>query len=248
MPGDGWQNVCPAQQKENIVLKGPVYPQAILQINNAAPRKPISAITQDFQTDPIINTPPKTIAEKHARKAITRGQGRAELPPEFRKTKVPSVFEPDADPASQSDKQPEQFNRKPKNQPPVLVRKPIKRKRNRVSGKILIFSMGLIALSVLSSYILFSTGLTTYTRVLDWVNTQIENNADSLPVIGEKPTPTPQSLYDQPAEEPNILATYFPTPAATPAPDNLPRQQYLYPKIIMPASQPKFQRSSCGGS
>lgn len=183
--------------------------------NSVAPRKPISAITQDYQADPVLNKTSYTLAEGHARKAAIRGQGRAELPPQYQ---TPPLAEPEFSQALQTEKRSKPLNRKPQSLPPVLVRKPIKQRRNRVSGKILLFSIGVITLSVLSSYILFSTGLTTYRQVLKWVNTQIENNADSLPVISSLRTPTPRSLFDQPAEEPNVLATYMPTPAATPIP------------------------------
>ena len=191
---------------------------------SASAYQPLSANPRDSQIDPNLNTGPKTIAEKHARKAILRGQGRAELPPEcnvYNKYQEPSKIIPESHKAPHPEKQSAPQTRNPQNKPPVMMRKPIKQRRNRISGNVLLFSMGIITLSVLSSYILFSTGLTTYNQMLDWANTQIENNADSLPVIGEKPTPTPQSLFDQPAEEPNILATYFPTPAATPQPEDV---------------------------
>jgi hypothetical protein len=179
-------------------------------------RRPVSAITQDHYAESAVSKTPTTLAEEHARRAAIRGQGRAELPPKYQ---VPLLEEPDFHKVNQAEKRSSSAGQKPQTKPPVLVRKPIKRRRNRLNGRVLLFSIGLISLTVVSGYILFSTGLTTYSQVLDWVNIQIENNADSLPSLGINPTRTPQSLFDIPAEEPDVLSTYFPTPAVTPQPE-----------------------------
>jgi hypothetical protein len=179
-------------------------------------RKSLSAIKQEMQIDPVLISGPNTIAEKHAGKVAIRGQGRAELPPLYQ---VPSMDEPVDRYHDLSEKRSKPEIQKPQPNSSNPARKPKKPRKNRITGRVLLFSIGVISLSVLSGYILFSTGLTTYNRVLDWVNVQIENNKDSLPVIGVKTTPTPMSLFDQPAEETNVLATYFPTQVITPIPD-----------------------------
>lgn len=181
-------------------------------------RKPVTAITQYSHEYPVLSKTPTTLAEEHARRAAFRGQGRAELPPKYQ---VPPLEEPDFQKGHQSEKRSRPVNQKPQTNPPVLVRKPVKKRRNRINGRLLLFSIGIISLSVVSGYILFSTGLTTYSRVLDWVNIQIENNAESLPFPVSKPTQPPQSLYNIPAEEPDVMATYFPTPVSTPEPDGI---------------------------
>jgi hypothetical protein len=209
MPSPSKREYCLERAGLNSVSSLPV---------SSAPRRPISAILQDTQIDPVLTSAPNNIAEKHARKVTSHGQGRAELPPRYQ---VPRMDEPESQLVWLNEKRVNSDFQKSQNKPPVLVRKPIKPRKKRITGRVLLFSIGIISFSVLSSYILFSTGLTTYHQVLDWVNTQIENNADSLPILGEKPSPTPQSLFDQPALEPDILATYSPTQAVTPNPENI---------------------------
>lgn len=149
-----------------------------------------------------------TLAAKHAQRGVQRGQKRAELPPHYH-----TALSIDLDyPKSRTSNRPTQNNtRRPQNQPVMVTRRPATKPRRGITFKGLVKSAMVIAIFAMAGYILFSTGLTTGGKVWDWISLQIENNLAYLPFIGEN-TSTPESPFDQPAEQPSVLATYFPTP------------------------------------
>jgi predicted deacylase len=166
--------------------------------------------------DPNSDNKPKTLAEQHVRRNSTSGQSRAELPPKYQKpilrNLVSSVQENPGE--SEIPRIPE-----PVSSSVIRVRKQIKRKKKEINPRLVSFGICVTTFTVLMGYLLSSTGLTSYNKVIDWVSIQIENNAAYLPSFGSQVSPTPGSLYDQPAEEPDILATYMPPQSATPSPD-----------------------------
>lgn len=158
--------------------------------------------------------PEPTLAEKHARKAALRGQKKAELPPHYHSA-MPIDF--DLPKASTQNRRPvpiqTNVNRvRQQNTVVPLARKPVRKPRKTASFKGLGCSILVLAIFVVIGYGFFSTGITSGDKAWKWFTTQIENNLAELFPGGEtKPegAVTPNS----------VMATYFPTPAATALPE-----------------------------
>ncbi|NMB60375.1 MAG: hypothetical protein GYA12_14475 [Chloroflexi bacterium] len=162
------------------------------------------------------DTPDPTLAEKHARKAALRGQKKAELPPHYH-TAMPINF--DLPKASAQNRRPSQtqanVNRvRQQNTVIPLARKPLRKPRKTVSFKGLGCSILVLAIFVVIGYGFFSTGITSGDKAWKWLSTQIENNLAEIFSRSE-------TNSDNTVSTNSVMATFFPTPAATPVPDSV---------------------------
>ncbi|HEX7555879.1 MAG TPA: M14 family metallopeptidase [Leptolinea sp.] len=236
-----WLSECmPNQSKRDYCLEQAGLSALSNQSHRAAIRLPGASISQSFMTEAITGEAEPTLAEKHAKKSILRRQRRAELPPQFHP--IPPKIDFDIPKTTLPARRTLSANRLPQNQKPASGRRPVKQSRRKISLGGLSLSALVIAATVVAGFVLFSTGLTTGKHVFDWVITQIDNNMAYLPVIGSLTSPTPQSLFDQPAEAPAVLSTYFPTQVATPDPsqgipaaDNVPLESDARESAEIPA-------------
>ncbi len=211
-----WLSECmPNQSKRDYCLERAGLASSTFQSHSVAFDRSSDTVNLTSVNDFFDEPGEPTLAEKHAVKATLRGQKRAELPPHYHTALPINIEYPKA---TVNNRRSQSTSRKPQNSSGENNRRPSRRSRRIISLKGLGLSVLVIAVSVISGYVFFSTGLTTGSKVLDWISLQIENNTSDLSLFGDKPSPTPQSPFDQPAEESSILATYFPEPEATPQP------------------------------
>lgn len=216
-----WLAECmPNPSKRDYCLE-----RAGLAANNFQTRIPTSprssaVFSQSSMTDFYADPSEPTLAEKHAQKAVLRGQKRAELPPHYHTSLPVNIDYPKSSTNPRRTQRPPSVERNSKSQNVAVTvnHRQIRQSSKKRSGKGLFFSILIICVCTVSAYVLFSTGLTTGTKVWNWISLQIKNNTSEISFLGngEKPTESP---YNQPAEV-SILATYFPTPVATPQPDD----------------------------
>jgi hypothetical protein len=161
-----------------------------------------------------------TLAEKHARKAALRGQKKAELPPHYH---TALSIDLDYPKAASNNRRPAQSQTRPQSRPQnrpqntvvPLARKPIRKPRKRITFKGLGCSVLVVAAFTLLGYGMFSTGLTTGAKAWKWLSTQIENNITAIFPDGSDSG----SQSQDPSAGASVMATYFPTPAATAIPE-----------------------------
>jgi hypothetical protein len=210
-----WLAECmPNQSKRDYCLERAGLSASGFQSRNLATYRSSAVVSQSSLSDEVLEKEEPTLAEKHARKGTLRGQKRAELPPHYH-TALPINI--DYPPPSSGPRRPQASTRRPeKTLPPIKVRVPRKRRGN-ITFKGVGISVLAVVICTVVGYILFSTGLTTGHKVWNWIVLQVQNNASDISLLGNETSPTPQSLFDVPAEEP-VLATFFPTPGSTPQP------------------------------
>ncbi len=209
-----WLAECmPNQSKRDYCLERAGLSSASFQSRQTAYQRTSNMSTANSLFDDLDETTDNTLASKHAQRAVQRGLKRAELPPHYH-----TALSIDLDyPKTRENNRSSQNNpRQSQNQPAMVARRPVKKPRKGISFKGLVKSAMVIAIFAMAGYILFSTGITTGERVWRWITLQIENNLGDLPFLGENTDSTPASPFNQPAEQPSILATYFPTPTAAP--------------------------------
>ena len=208
-----WLAECmPNQAKRNYCLE-----RAGLAGSSLQPRVP--ARNSVYTAAPSLidvpdDGPEPTLAEKHARKAALRGQKKAELPPHYHSA-MPIDFDlPKASSQNRRPAQPQPNVNRVRQQNTVvpLARKPVRKPRKTVSFKGLGCSILVLAVFVVGGYGLFSTGITSGDKAWKWLTTQIENNLAELFPGGDS---KPESVVNTNS----VMATYFPTPAATAVPE-----------------------------
>ncbi len=209
-----WLAECmPNQSKRDYCLERAGLSSASFQSRPTAYQRPSNINSNNALFDDDGKTSDNTLAAKHAQRAVQRGLKRAELPPHYH---TALSIDLDYPKARENNRPAQNTTRRPQNQPVMVTRRPARKPRRGISLEGLVKSAMVVAIFAMAGYILFSTGLTTGERVWGWITLQIENNLGDMPFIGENTSSSVASPYDQPAEQPSVLATFFPTPTVAP--------------------------------
>ncbi len=210
-----WLAECmPNQSKRNYCLERAGLSASSVQPLGTSSNRVSAIVSPSSLMDESYDSDETTLAEKHARRATLRGQKKAELPPHFNTTPTINFEIPKSNSSNRRSRNANENSRN--NLPPIQVRVP-RKKRGGLSLKGLGISALAVAICTVSGYVLFSTGLTTGEKVWNWIILQIKNNTSDISLFNSGENSASQPAYGLPAEEP-VLATFFPTPAATPDP------------------------------